>query len=232
MKPTEKVTVKDPFTGKEKEITLDRAGHTEHGLIIALANPDLNRDQKDHALSMYLFERGKDSMSMIVDLMRYKGEHTKESRVFQSRMRYDFEAFVNTFIIHLQNQATRIGKIFKVDIREEKQKLTEWLKLPNNNGKGYTYLDYCQTHNAEQIDRINSLESTALIEAAIYDLDEANRLRKAVDTITNARMASMGYGIYISKAGQPFNTNDPDLDEVLRQDREIIKQAEEEQNVK
>ena len=225
LKPKEKITVKDQFTGREKTITLDRTGHNEKSLIIALADPDKTRDQKDHALSMYLFERGHENLSMLTDLYRYKGEHTKESRVFQSRMRYDFESFVTNFVMHLESSAFRIGKIFHVDIYGEKKAFEDWLRLPNNKERGYGYRDFRMFTN----NSLESQEGMALIEMAIYDIDEAEKLQKAVDNITKARMAQKGYGIYVDKRGQPYSVNDLDLDEIIKKDREIIDEAEKEQ---
>lgn len=209
------------MTGKKSLITLDRTGHTEQKLIVALANPDLSREKKDHALSMYLWERGAENSSLLVDLMRYKGEHTKESRVFQSRMRFDFESFVAIFISHLVGQAERLGKTLGIDIREEKSAFENWLHLPNNTEKEYTYLNYYQS-NASEID----LDRVALIEMAMYDLDQADSLRKSVDRITQARMARQGGGIYVDRNGRPFNANDPDIEEIVKKDRELQQEAE------
>lgn len=187
---------------------------------MSLADPKTTRDQKDHALSMYLFERGADSMSFLTDIIRYKGEYTKESRVFQSRMRFDFESFVTMFINHLLGQGERIGKAFGIDIREEKKGYEAWLALPNNKGKNLNYRHYDMNYTDVE---------DALIESAIYDIDEADRLQRAVDNITQARMAQKGYGVYTDNAGRPFSINDPELDEIIKKDRELQEQAEKEQ---
>ena len=75
---------------------------------------------------------------------------------------------------------------------------------------------------------IHTRESVVLIESAIYDIDEANRLQEAVDNIAKARMAQKGYGIYVDKRGQPYSVNDLELDEIIKKDREIIDEAEKE----
>lgn len=219
--PTYQVRVKDPLTGQTKLVTFDRAGHTEQKLIIALADPNLKRDQKDHALSMYLFERGAENSSMLIDLFRYKGEHTKESRVFQSRMRFDFEAFVSMFTNYLKNQSRLLGLTLGVNIPNEKKKFEDWLKLPENKDRANSYIDYQKsTKKKFTVDRV------ALIEMAIYSLDEAERLAKNIENIANARMATKGYGIYVDKSGHPFNVNEPGLDEIIKKDRELQQEAE------
>lgn len=216
------VEVKDPVTGKNKIVKLDRAGHTEQKLIMALADPKITRDQKDHALSMYMFERGAENSSMLIDLFRYKGEHTKESRVFQSRMRFDFESFVNMFTDYLRNQSRLLGLTLDVNIYEEKQKFIKWLELPNNKDKSYTYIDYFKTTSKNKL----ATERAALIEMAIYSLDEAERLAKNVENIATARMATKGFGIYVDSRGRPFNVNDPEIDDIIKKDREIQQEAE------
>lgn len=219
--------MKDPFSGKDKLVVLDRAGHTEQKLIIALANPDLKRDQKDHALSMYLYERGAENTSMLVDLMRYKGEHTKESRVFQSRMRFDFESFVTTFTNYLRTQSQLLGLTLGVNIAQEKEKFIIWLKefkeKNPDNGKRLCYLDYIKAISKSK--KIPA-ERAALIEMAIYSQDEAENLTNAVNRIATARMVAKGYGIYVDRRGRPFNVNDPEVDEIIKKDREIEKEAE------
>jgi len=215
--PVQKVEVKDPFTGHKKIVKLDRTGTHEQKLIVALADPKLNQDQKDNVLSMYLFERGKESASFLAELFRYKGHHTKESRVFQTRMRFDFEMFVNMFIEYLRKQAEVIGKICKVNVEEEKERFRKWLQLPNNKAKGYTYIDFCETQ--EGVKRL--VWDMLFIQLAINNLDEAEYLREEVDKITRAREAQKGGGIYIDSKGQPFSINDPNLDDIIKQDKKL-----------
>lgn len=227
LEPVEEVLVKDPFTGKTSLVAIDRAGHTEKSLIVTLADPNLSRERKDHALSMYLYERGKDSMSMIVDLMRYKGQHTKESRVFESRMRLDFESFVGSFTHYLNNQARLLGITLGVNIENERILFTEWLKSKKE--KVFTYIDFAREmkSKSEFSDDFSEIDITkaALIEMAIYAQDEADALTKAVERISQARMAMKGGGIYVDKSGRPYSVNDPSLDEIIKKEREAEKEA-------
>ena len=223
LKPYENVEVKDPFTGEKKMISLDRTGHNETKLITVLADPEKSRDQKDHALSMYAFERGAQNISMLVDLYRYKGEHTKQTELFKSRMRLDFETFVNSFTRYLQNQSILLGITLGINIEKEKEAFEKWLKTGDNKKKGYTYIDFYSLHKP-----ITDKTKIALIEMAIYAQDESDALIKGIQDIVQARMAMKGGGIYIDKNMQPFSVNDPALDEIIKKEREMEKEAEDE----
>lgn len=222
LKPYENIEIKDPFTQETRIISIDRTGHNEQKLITVLADPDKTRDQKDHALSMYAFERGAQNLSMLTDLYRYKGEHTKESRIFQSRMHLDFETFVNSFTKYLHNQSRLLGITLGIDIDKEKESFENWLKIEENKKQGYTYKDYCTT---KEMVMTADKPKIALIEMAIYAQDEANVLIKAIEDLANARMAMKGGGIYLDKNGQPFSVNDPNLDEIIKKEREIEQEA-------
>lgn len=108
LKPVETFTYIDPVTKQKKSFTIDRRGTTEDRVALTLLDKEATREQKDSAVSMYLFERGKEGASMMMDLWAYKGAHTKESRAFQSTMRYDFETFLSVFQIFMQDSADRI----------------------------------------------------------------------------------------------------------------------------
>lgn len=113
LKPTEIVKYKDPVTGEDKSIMIDRRGTNDETLALALLDPEMPRERKDSILSMYLFEQGKQGASMLMDLWMYKGTHTKESRQFQSTMRFDFELFLHTFQTFMMDSADRIEQGFE-----------------------------------------------------------------------------------------------------------------------
>jgi hypothetical protein len=223
--PIQEVELTDPITGKKSLVSLDRTGHSETKLIQALADPNLTRDRKDHELSMYLYERGAHNTSMIVDLMRYKGMHSKESQIFKSQIRFDFQTFANSFVAYLHNQSRLLGITLGVDIAEEKSKFQEWLSLPNNKGKGYTYAAYWES-GKRMILSEERRPMAALIEMAIMALDEAQLLQNAIENIVKARDAARGGGIYIDRMGRPYDLNDPMLEDVMKAEREIIAEAE------
>ena len=210
---SEKLMVTNPITKKRTEVTLRRDGYSEEGLALALLDPKKTRDQKDFEMSMFLWGRGAESVSMMVDLMRYKGEHTKETRVFKSQMRIDFETFVKMFVEHLEHQALTTASILDIDLKEEIRGYRAYLELPNNKGEKLTYHDYKGAKKA------NKLED-AMISQAIFQLDEAERLSGAIKNITIAREREKGKGIYVGPTGKAYTINDPEFDDAVREDRE------------
>lgn len=222
----EKVTIVDPITKEVREVSLSRTGTQESDLIVALADPNLGRDQKDHALSMYLWGRGAESASLIVDLMRYKGAHTKETRVFKSQMRFDFEAFIKMTAEHLREQAERVAKIMGVNLSEEIEAYKEWLSKPNNKGKEYTYWDFLKaTANPHGI---TDPVKAAMISEAIFGFAHAERLDQSRDNIAKAREREKGGGIYIDSKGRAYSIQDPQMEDVVKADREASAEIENE----
>ena len=220
LEPIQQVKVEDPITGETRIISLDRTGHTEANLITTLADPNLTRDRKDHAISMYLYERGAHNTSMIVDLRRYKGAHTKETRVFKSQIRFDFEMFAQSFTRYLENQSRLLGITLDVDIQKERRDFAQWLALENNKGRGSTYVDYvCSKYDAGDISK-SARAHYALIEMAIQSLEEAEHLRDGVARMTQAREKEKGKGIYIDRNGVPYDADDAALDDAVKADRE------------
>lgn len=104
----ETLTITDPVSKKVATYELDRGGTRDQKLAMILADPSADEQRKLGMLSLYLFERGKESASFITDLMLYKGTNTQESRKFQSRMNYDWTFFVGMFANFLFEQATTI----------------------------------------------------------------------------------------------------------------------------
>ena len=220
VKPQQKIKVTDPITKKTSIVNLDRTGFSEAKLITALADPKLKRDRKDHELSMYLFSRGAEGASMMLDLMRYKGEHSKETRVFKSQMRFDFEAFVDSMVMYLQGQADRTAKILGVDLQMEISQYRSWLLLPNNKGREYTYADFRGALN--DIAHMKCL----MISEAMFALDEAERLEASRANITKAREREKGGGVYVDVSGKVYSIDDPEIDEIIKSDREATSKIE------
>ncbi len=170
---------------------------------------------------MYLWERGKESSSFFVDLFRYKGEHTKETRAFKSQMRYDFEIFVNQFSKFIREQSRLIGVSIGFDVFKEREKYKDWLQEKRKEKKDadYTYMDYLRSQPLEENTEINRTE-VALIEMAITSLEEGERLVVQVQNVAKAREREKGKGIYVSKEGAIYSHDDPDMDEIIKKDRE------------
>jgi hypothetical protein len=110
---TEQIEVTNEVTGDKSIVVLDRTGATNEKVCKALANTDIPQEQKNALVSMYLWEHGAHSMSMMADLIQYKGKHSKESRAFNSMMRSDFTLFLGTYMESMQSIADEIERNIK-----------------------------------------------------------------------------------------------------------------------
>lgn len=226
LQPISEVEIEDPFTGEKRLITLDRTGHSEEKLVLALTNPDLKRDQKDFALSMYLYEHGRESMSFVTDLIRYKGTHTKETRAFKSQMRFDYEQFVDAFCQYLEEQVTFTNAMLAVDVSKEKSDFLAFVEereredVENKKeAKKYDYLDYVRYKKKGKIQILDRIVATNIMNA-MHAQETAQYIRRMVKRISEARQREKGKGIYISREGKPFMEDDPELDDIIKADRE------------
>jgi hypothetical protein len=217
--PEETFTVKNPITGKKTDITIRRDGTPESELAIALSDPKTSREAKDHTLSMYLWGRGAENASFLMDIMRYKGEHTKESRKFASQMRFDFEAFVSVFTNHTEEKVAMLSKLLGVDIADYRLRYMEWLKDRRRHDKEngfekeeYTLFDF-DFYGEEDKWR------GVMLAQAVADLDTAEHMTKAIQNIARAREREKGGGIYIDRNMKIYAVNDPDLTEIIDADR-------------
>lgn len=243
--PSETVETTDPISGQKYLVPVDRTGHNERKLIMALADPNLTRDRKDFELSMYMFERGKENVSMLLDLMRYKGAHTKESHVFKATMRFDFESFVSQFTSYLRDRILFAQEILGIDIVQERNEFFAFAKEriakdkeAGEEPKKYSYLDFAKYKYpglewGEQDGSTHPLAvptqprmTAYLIAQAIHDLDESEHLASTVKKIAEAREKEKGKGIYLDRSGRPYSLDNPDLDKVIKADREARQQAE------
>jgi len=211
----ENVKVVNPVTGKKAVVTIERDGTPDSKLVMALADKKMNRDQKDNVLSLYLFERGKENASFLMDLMRYKGSHTKETQAFKSQVRFDFEMFVGLFTKHLDQVAKDIFKELEIiDYRAFLEGYVKYLKEAKEEGN-------MRDFGATEGFRWGITEATLAV-LAVRNIEEADQLREAVKKVTENRMKDKGYGIYISKDGRSYSVIDDDVDEVVKKDRERI----------
>jgi hypothetical protein len=101
----EKITVTDKMSGKSKEMVLVRSGTKDRDVAMTLLDADMPRERKDAIIAQYLFERGKEQGSFLMELFLSKGTHTKETRMFKKQMRFDFEQFTEMFVLALHNMA-------------------------------------------------------------------------------------------------------------------------------
>lgn len=191
LKPVEVVQIVNEITGNKAEVTIERDGTPESKLILALANKELPREQKDHILSMYLWERGKESSSFLMDLIRHKGTHTKETRVFKSQMRFDFENMMDSLCVMYHDLADIITK----------------------------HIGKRPTDGTEANVSVKSLIE-AMWEVSELSHSIADKLTKDRANITRQREVEKGWGIYVAKDGLIYSINDSTVDEVIRKDKE------------
>jgi hypothetical protein len=99
-------------TGSIIDYPIDRRGMTEQKLSMILADSNSSEDQKMSALSLFLFEAGKESASFLADLFMYKGQNTREVREFKSTIRGDFTKIVSALSQTLIENARFVLKEF------------------------------------------------------------------------------------------------------------------------
>ena len=196
--PTELFEFKDPISGEKKSIMIDRRGSTEQSLGAALLDPKISKDQKDSMVSMYLFEKGKQGASMLMDLLMYKGAHTKESRQFQSTMRFDFELFLQTWQIFLKDAYDLI-----------------WNNLPLEKVEvdGKTIVKVTRDVDANEL-------AVVMGELGNYFTMTGDLLGKRIRAEVQKREQAKGKGIYIGADNKPYSIyEDGDIVEVVAKDK-------------
>lgn len=207
LQATEVVEYKDPISGETKKIMIDRRGTTDEKLALTLLDDKISREQKDSVISLYLFEKGKHGASMLMDLWQYKGQHTKESRAFQSTMRFDFELFLSTFQIFMHDSADLIFKNLPIEIVDVEEEVE---------GKKVAKQIVKVTRDVEP----NEI-AVVLGEYARYFNMTASLLGKRIKAEVEKRERAMGKGIYLSKDGKPYSIQeDGDIVEVVKRDKD------------
>lgn len=206
LKPTEVVEYKDPFTQETKKIIIDRRGTTDEKLALALLDDKMSREQKDSMVSMLLFERGKEGASMLMDLWMYKGSHTKESRAFQSTMRFDFELFLQVFQTFMLDSSDLVFKSLPIAIVE----------VEGEDGKKKEVVQLTRDVEPNEI-------AIVLGEQARYFKMTSSLLGKRIRAEVEKRERAKGKGIYIDMDNKPYSVHeDGDIVEVVKKDREEV----------
>lgn len=207
LQPTEMLEYRDKFTGEMKKIMIDRRGTTDETLALALLDDTMSRERKDTMISMHLFERGKQGASFLMDLLGYKGQHTKESRAFQSTMRFDFELFLQTFQMFMLDSAELIFKNLPIEIVEVEAVVE---------GKTVKKEVVRATRRVE-----NKEIAEAVGELGRYFKMTSSLLGKRIRAEVNKRERAKGKGVYIGRDGRSFSVHeDGDIVEMVQQDRE------------
>ena len=197
----EKFTVENPITGKKAEITLSRQGTTDEKLAMIMLSPDATKEQKDSMLATYIFERGRENTSFLMELYISKGTLVRETQAFKKQIRFDLERFADMVVGIFQDMANDVYTELKVD-----KNLNGGVMVP----KGGDIKLYASLFKMAQ-----RLEKGAEL------------ITKQREAITEARMREKGYGIYLDKNGQAFSIYDSDIEEVVHKEKEEIKKEQE-----
>ena len=201
----------NPFTGTKTLQTIDRGGTSDEKLALVFSNPNSSDDLKLSTLSLYLFEKGKESSSFLVDLMQYKGKNTKEVREFKSQMRFDFMLFVNMFTHFLSETAQSIvdvvmpGKsVIELEdealayLREnEKKTIRDFITEKCLNRIRYENMDLPYDNDYKLI----------FLEMALKHISEAQTMKGKITEMAEQREIEKGKGIHIGGDGKAFRSN-------------------------
>lgn len=200
----ETLEIEDPITHKKSIYELDRGGTRDQKLAMILADPSADEQKKMGMLSLYLFERGKESASFITDLMLYKGAHTKESRQFQSRMQYDWTFFVGMFASFLLEQATTmLGSVLPTsDIMTVEYDALEYLKkekekYETEKRKDRPTLHEWATNRYHQVGDPNATQqeekfAILMLELAVRSASQAHSLKQEIQNLAEERERVIG----------------------------------------
>jgi hypothetical protein len=209
LKPVETFTYVDPITRETKKFTIDRRGTTDQKAGLVLMDPDATREQKDSVISMYLFEKGKEGASMLMDLWAYKGTHTRESRAFQSTMRFDFEMFLNAFQMFMRDSHDLIWNNLPLEVTQIEEEV---------DGKKVSK-EIVQTTRTVEANEI----AVVLGQYARYHNMTADLIGKRIRAEVEKRERSKGKGIYIGLNNKPYSlTEDGDIVEVVTKDKASV----------
>jgi len=211
---SQEVDVVNPLTGNRSLVTINSDGTTDEKAAAILIHPEASKEQKEVAIAAWLFERGRENSSFLMELFQSKGLHTKETRQFKTQMRFDFESFVNLFTAHLDEQSEAILKNLHLSVKMYDEILEDVVK------------SHSIQRSIEKIAGTMSDERRALVEIAARFKDEAESLRNQTKKIAEERMKEKGYGIYIDSKGEIYSIFDKDfLGKVERDKEELTKEA-------
>jgi hypothetical protein len=221
----ETAKVKNPFTGREVSVYIDRTGTTDEKVAAVMVSPTATRDQKDFMISQWLFERGLESASFLADLYRYKGEHTKETRAFKSQMRFDYEVIVKSLeTFYRTTSALMFHEMFPdLELETIKTSYLKYVAEQNEKGQPIVLSDFLP------VGRDNSGVKLALLQNILQMSIEADLLTKKVEAVTKSRMAEKGWGIYIDSKGKPYSVNDSDILDIVKEDKERMEKIKNEE---
>lgn len=177
---------------------------------------DSSTESKNAALAEYLFIQGLENASFLAELFLTKGMFTKESRLFQSQMRFDFDTFIKTYCQYLRDDAEWTLKVYgllhMLD-KENKVKMYESIK----SGKSL------ESYISENVDESFLKADIVLVGKALRAHDESLLLQDAIGENVMERLKSKGFGIYVDKKGKVYSIFDEDIESKVAEEKEEIK---------
>ena len=202
---------KDFIKTKQGLIPLDRGGVDDKKLA-AILKSKLPQEQKNAALTNYLFEKGLDNIGYLADMQMWHGHSVKETRAFKSQMRFDFEMFVSIFTTFLQDTGESIFEIVAPEF--DYVRFIERVKASKKDFKTLLQQEF----------EITDSKQVALILLAIEFRNHADVLTSAVKKVTQERERQAGRGIYIDKLGKAHDLLEEDLYDIIQKEKaELIK---------
>jgi hypothetical protein len=217
------VNIVNPITGKSALVKISRDGTTDEKLAAIMLHPESTREQKDSMIANYLFERGLESASFLMELFKSKGMHTKETRAFKSQIRFDFEMLVNLFVNWLESTSENI----RLSLGLNESFYEDYVKMVEKNRKlkGKLDPDDLVKIMKKMFDKKISKEMLSLYTLYVRFKEQSKTLVEEVRKITMMREKERGWGIYVSKTGKIYDITDKDISEI------VMKECEEYNNV-
>ena len=208
------------ITGLSKKtalVDLTRDGTTDEKLAAILLSPTSTQEQKDSLLSLYLFERGKESSSFLAELFASKGQHTKETRAFKTQMRRDYEVIVDALSSFMELSSS---SILSTIAPSESLELLELEALDFIKDGKHTLAQFAKKRYPK------NPALGALLVLAIRFHSESVLLLEKVESVLTERLKESKYGQYLSPSGKVFDTSSPTFMEDIANDIREMKEEE------
>jgi hypothetical protein len=194
------ITLVNPVSGEKQEIVIDRNGMTDKKLANILLDEKLNDDEKASALSLHLFERGRESSSFIVDLMVSKGQLFRSTNEFKTQVRFDFTVFLQTFYDFLIGIGQEIISDLELGVGITELEAEAFNYIREN--RGTKLIDFI-TNKFKDDSTITRTEKI-LIKLALNYASEADLLKQRIEQISVDREKEKGKGILLDSKGKPY----------------------------